>query len=278
MAIWTYTRQADWAADTTGAPLTGVFSLVPTTATATTLEFSVTQDGVTQTLTFAGSGLSYIKSLGRITDILSGTITSIRSAEDGVVWSAGTGLSISAAAMFDAAVSGSAAAQQALFLGANDVIRATDTADGDILLAGAGADTIFGFGGADSLNGQSGADVLHGGKGDDVLVGGAGADTFVFDTRLSGRSNVDQIQDFSRNGDLIALDDAIFRGLAGTGALDAEAFHSGTRAQDAADRILYDRASGTIYYDRDGAGGDGKVLFAIVNKGQMLDHSDFVIV
>ncbi len=58
----------------------------------------------------------------------------------------------------------------------------------DQVLAGLGADTLFGAGGADNLAGNdgndvlkggAGADVLRGGAGDDLLVGGLGADRLV---------------------------------------------------------------------------------------------------
>lgn len=54
------------------------------------------------------------------------------------------------------------------------------TADDDLLLGGAGADSLSGAGGADQLVGGDGNDTLTGGAGDDALHGGAGNDTYRF--------------------------------------------------------------------------------------------------
>jgi Ca2+-binding RTX toxin-like protein len=68
------------------------------------------------------------------------------------------------------------------------------TEKNDVLVGGAGDDTIYGLGGADKLTGNGGDDVLagnagndtlQGGEGDDYLLGGAGNDT------LEGGNGVD---------------------------------------------------------------------------------------
>jgi Ca2+-binding RTX toxin-like protein len=53
------------------------------------------------------------------------------------------------------------------------------TGASELLLGGAGADTIRGNGGTDCLVGGSGDDTLRGGGGVDVCIGGAGTDTFI---------------------------------------------------------------------------------------------------
>jgi Ca2+-binding RTX toxin-like protein len=52
------------------------------------------------------------------------------------------------------------------------------TASAELLLGGAGVDTIRGQGGNDCLVGGAGNDSLRGDGGTDVCIGGAGTDTF----------------------------------------------------------------------------------------------------
>jgi len=103
-----------------------------------------------------------------------------------------------------------------------------------------------------------------------------GTDTFAFTTAL-GATNVDRIADFNVVDDTIALDDAVFTGLA-TGALAAGAFVNGTAAADADDRIVYNSATGQILFDADGNGAGAAVLFATVSAGTVLTASDFTVI
>ena len=105
------------------------------------------------------------------------------------------------------------------------------------------------------------------------MTGGGGRDAFVFDSAL-GTNNVDRITDFS-GSDTIRLSHVIFAAVGAT--LDATEFHAGARAADGDDHIIYDRATGTLSYDPDGAGGAAEVTFAVLAKGLKLSHADFVI-
>ena len=70
---------------------------------------------------------------------------------------------------------------------------------------------------------------------------------------------------------------AVFAGLP-SGALAAGAFYShlgATAAHDANDRIVYDTATGKLFYDADGAGGAAAKLFAIVIDHPHVLASDF---
>ncbi|HEY5713626.1 MAG TPA: hypothetical protein VIT38_17150, partial [Allosphingosinicella sp.] len=116
----------------------------------------------------------------------------------------------------------------------------------------------FGFGGNDSLN------------------GGPGADMFVFNSAL-GAGNVDAIADFTVGSDKIMLDDAIFTGLA-LGALPAGAFRSGASAADADDRIIYNPATGALFFDPDGNGGAVGVQFATLATGLAMTAGDFLVI
>jgi Ca2+-binding RTX toxin-like protein len=147
-----------------------------------------------------------------------------------------------------------------------------------------GNDTIYGFAGNDTINGSGGNDILDGGLGNDILTGGAGFDAFDFTGLLDGSSNVDTILDFSRDDDVIRLDNAVMVGLGlATGALSANAFVSGagrTTAADASDRIIYNTTTGDLYYDADGIGGVAAVKIAVIGTTTrpVLDHTDFLII
>jgi serralysin len=129
------------------------------------------------------------------------------------------------------------------------------------------AQTIFGNFGNNTIEGKGGNDVLH---------GFAGFDTFVF-TGALGAGNVDTIADYSVADDTIVLDDATFTGLA-LGTLSANAFVTGTQAQDADDRIIYDPTTGALYFDADGNGSGAAVQFASVSTGLAMTNSEFVVI
>ncbi|MDQ4086674.1 MAG: M10 family metallopeptidase C-terminal domain-containing protein [Pseudomonadota bacterium] len=156
----------------------------------------------------------------------------------------------------------------------NDV--ASGGAGRDTLHGGLGNDTLYGGDGADTLKGGAGKDRLFGGIGKDILEGGAGYDRFYFKNAPDGL-NVDQILDFSVADDSILISRSAFTQVGALGTLSASAFHKGTAAADAADRIIYDQASGKIFYDPDGNGSAAKILFATVDAGTQLTNADFVI-
>ncbi|HEV2747777.1 MAG TPA: calcium-binding protein, partial [Allosphingosinicella sp.] len=145
--------------------------------------------------------------------------------------------------------------------------RITGNAGGNSLGGGAGNDIVTGLGGNDRLSG---------GTGNDLLSGGAGLDRFLFDTGLNGAANVDRLAGFAATDDALLLDRAVFSGIAADGALAPAAFRVGTAAQDASDRIVYDSATGRIFYDADGAGGAAQILFARVEAGTALTRADFI--
>ena len=119
--------------------------------------------------------------------------------------------------------------------------------------------------------------MIDGGAGVDYLEGRGGADSFAFTTALGG-GNVDLIADFASGTDTIALDDAIFAGIGTPGSFDANAFVVGSAALDADDRIIYDQATGLLYYDADGNGAGEAVLFAGVAGLPTLTAADFSVI
>jgi len=140
------------------------------------------------------------------------------------------------------------------------------------------ANVLTGNTGANKLDGRGGDDTLAGGFGNDTLVGGEGSDSFLFNTALNATSNVDRIVDFSVVDDTILLDNAVFTALTTLGTLDDAAFHIGTAAHDADDRIVYDPATGNLTYDSNGNAAGGVFQFAALATGLALTSSDFLVV
>ena len=138
-------------------------------------------------------------------------------------------------------------------------------------------DQIYGGNHANALSGGAGNDLINGGLGKDVLTGGAGNDTFFFNSAL-GPANIDTISDFVVANDAVRLENAVFTALSVTGVLADAAFHIGTAAADASDRIIYDAATGAISYDKDGTGAAAAVQFAAVAHDLVITNADFFIV
>ncbi len=147
-------------------------------------------------------------------------------------------------------------------------------------------DQLYGFDGRDDINGFGGNDVIHGGTGNDTLRGDTGNDAFVFDTKLNPNTNVDTITDwdflkhYGGGTDSIWLDANIFDAFQGKEGhhLGSKYFVVGNRAETANQHIIYNYDKGKLFYDDDGKGGDGKVLFARLDGNHHLHHGDFLIV
>lgn len=149
----------------------------------------------------------------------------------------------------------------------------------DILIGGSGVDLLDGGTGNDTVSGGSGSDIVHGGKGNDVLTGGKGKDLFWFETALNRKSNVDLITDFYVKDDTVALYSRIFKKAGPSDSiLKAAAFRKGAKALDASDRIIYDKATGALYYDPDGTGKAAQVQFAQLKANLALTYKDFAII
>ena len=128
---------------------------------------------------------------------------------------------------------------------------------------------------ADFLTGNGSANSINGGAGADTMTGGGGSDSFVFSSLLDP-GNIDTITDYSAPSDTMRLDDAIFSALA-AGTLSSAAFRVGSAAADASDRIIYDSATGAVYYDDDGTGAHAAQQFATLSIGLSLTNSDFFV-
>ena len=167
-----------------------------------------------------------------------------------------------------------------------DIVRATASyalpagADIEGLVAvgmfGTAALNLTGNASGNLVRGNYGNNVLNGGDGNDELTGLFGSDTFLFNTSLNAVSNVDVITDFNVVDDTIMLDQAIFGGI-GLGSVAGSQFVIGAAAQDAGDRIIYNDATGAVYYDSDGTGAAAAVQFAELSPGLALTNHDFFV-
>lgn len=126
--------------------------------------------------------------------------------------------------------------------------------------------------------GNAGNNVLNGGLGSDTLTGGAGADAFVFTAAL-GAGNLDTITDFDGTVDRIRVGHQAFAGLS-AGNLPQQAFESNTTglAAHATDRIVYDTATGQLFFDADGSGTGASVQFAVLDGHPALTYADFLVI
>ncbi len=149
----------------------------------------------------------------------------------------------------------------------------------DLTLTGTKNINGVGNGLANVIAGNTGNNVLNGMAGNDTLTGGDGLDRFLFNTALNATTNVDTITDFVVADDAFQLDNAVFTAFPNPGGLSMGAFVVGTAATTASHRIVYDAASGDVFYDRDGSAAvHAQILFAHVTPGTALTNADFLIV
>jgi Ca2+-binding RTX toxin-like protein len=157
------------------------------------------------------------------------------------------------------------------------------TAFADTITGSASNDQLRGGGGNDSISGLAGDDRIAGGTGADILTGGADNDTFVFD---SAPNAVDSVTDFDASGsvasgDLVELSRGTFTALATASGstLSASEFASsdGGGAGDtvgAGVHVIYDSATGNLYYDADGLSAANRTLVATLTLSNPADTFD----
>ena len=142
----------------------------------------------------------------------------------------------------------------------------------DTLTGGSGNDHMSGGLDGDRLNGGTGQDVLDGGVGQDQLTGAAGADEFI----LQFGQGADRIVDFEHGIDHIVLREAGF-----TSVLSMTVFipdlHFGLAATDPDHNLIYDQATGSLFFDADGTGAEAQVLIATLTSLPALDDLDFIM-
>ncbi|MDF8334788.1 beta strand repeat-containing protein [Novosphingobium cyanobacteriorum] len=168
-----------------------------------------------------------------------------------------------------------------------------------LVLTGNGSDnTIVGNDGDGTYDGKGGNDVIVGGRGDDTLLGGAGndwlialdgrnsvtggedADVFLLSLNADGTSGVTTVTDFTAGTDKVGIDtDRVFgAGFDGELSAQSKAFVLGTTAADADSRVIYDQATGKLYFDTDGTGEKAQVLTAQFAANTVLSADDFLLV
>jgi Ca2+-binding RTX toxin-like protein len=174
----------------------------------------------------------------------------------------------------------------------------------DTLIAGGGNDYLFGGAGSDVLFGEDGDDTLQGGTQRDTLVGGEGADVFLYqfksDLNGANASTADIITDFQSGEDKLFFS----RGVGGfafelrpgvpTTEISFEQFivlqegsYNGavvnTQAPTTVGPVLvYEEASGVLWYDSDGGGSNPADIVASMARPDStiptLTRTDIVIV
>ncbi|MGL4490157.1 MAG: calcium-binding protein [Rhizobiaceae bacterium] len=144
------------------------------------------------------------------------------------------------------------------------------------LVGGSGSDVIVGNAANNYVFGVGGNDYMDGRQGNDYLNGGAGADRFRFATALNATTNVDTIVGFTPGTDDLLLKQSIFASI-GT-SLSVSEFRIGPAALDVNDHIIYNNVTGELFYDPNGNGAGGQILFARLTSGLALTVADFVMV
>lgn len=144
---------------------------------------------------------------------------------------------------------------------------------------GQGDDTLDGGVGNDILSGGDGVDLLIGGLGNDLLTGGSGTDKFRFE-KVLGKTNIDTITDFATGIDRIELDDAIFKKFIRDSDLSDNFVSSGTgvKALDSNDHLIFNTATGALFYDADGNGAGAAIQFATLTGVSNVAYTDFWVV
>jgi Ca2+-binding RTX toxin-like protein len=148
----------------------------------------------------------------------------------------------------------------------------------DTLKGGDGNDWLTGGKGNDKLLGEVGDDVLDGGAGKDKLTGNGGRDVFRFNDAPTA-VDADTITDFAHGDDKIQFRASPFAAIGAR--LDKAEFYSkagATGAHDSSDRVVYDPASGRLYFDKDGVGGASAILLATLTNKAALVRGDFGII
>ena len=199
-------------------------------------------------------------------------------ADDAGVSSDGTGNEL------DNRISGATEGGTLLGLGGNDTLILRIAQNSGTARGGEGNDTIFGSSAFDDLFGDEGNDLLVSAGGGGSLAGGAGADIFFFNgLRDSEFDPHHEVTDFASASDTIRLDAIVMPALGASGRFAAGdgrfAANSSGSAQDPSDRVIYNLATGELWYDATGSATDGDAkLIARLDGAPTLAATDIEVV
>jgi serralysin len=143
-----------------------------------------------------------------------------------------------------------------------------------LIARGTVIEAVIGGTAGDILIGNDYANALYGNFGNDTLTGNGGDDFFVFDT-APGAKNADTITDFT-----VGEDKLVFNGMVGPpGALAEASFESNTTglASDLHTHLIYNSATGELFYDVDGVEDIPRRLVATLAPGLDLSASDVLV-
>ncbi len=84
--------------------------------------------------------------------------------------------------------------------------------------------------------------------------------------------------DFFAKDDTVLLDTALLKTVGKNGKLAKDAFALGKKALDAEDRIVYDAATGNLFYDADGTGKIAAIKLAVLANKASLSVSDVLVI
>lgn len=117
---------------------------------------------------------------------------------------------------------------------------------------------IFGTARGDSFRGNGADNYFEGREGADTMTGGGGADEFVW-TSADELGQGDRVTDFRSGTDSLAFEVSEFQGMTGTLTLV-----NGRNATAARGSFVFDAASDTLFWDRDGSGAAAKQVVAVL--------------
>lgn len=118
---------------------------------------------------------------------------------------------------------------------------------------------------------------LNGGFGSDTLIGGDGRDGFVFADNPYGE-HIDVVKNFDPENDTIYIGTHFFEALFGLGSRLPKEFFTTSEATSVDHHIIYDKRTGSLFYDGDGDSSSVAVKIADFADGTALSHIDIRLI